>query len=1056
MDKCCCGKAHFGGEEGEDHCWFQLQQCSHHICIDCFSAAAALRGFSAFLSCPHCKGKVREWCVVRSEEYTVIERVQVVGTQTRSMGPSVKMKTIEHIKRRTVLSSTHSIPFPTLQSEPTQYHESLDGTMKKEVTVLSLTVSDPRIQAGRDDQSSLTCSMEMVGQGMSIDDICSEESKSNLENIFMFLHSKLLIGFNYNLNGYEQLGSTYVGHNIDEIVDSDQLSLFRCLYSLATGNLLKNSKSGVLWCNQKATVFAAADLIRNLTTKKKEGVLNTLVGHQLLAYTIPQPLHRILNKFGVCLSRQYNRTSEIRASHEALTESIVSNILDPHDLWMILYDNIGFRRCGSQPGWEQFVALQLLRIPRKDLQTWGIYPADDALHLDNVAKYSWHNGKKWEEVREHTAYSDVCGTDDNDVLNLANTAIETIEILLDMEVENKLPSSDECYNLVQLGRRFSWPDTIPKEKKITKVVEKEGGGNFSTVMIHIEVDGEEDDDDDEVIDLTHLNPEKYETNYDANNVIVDRPIAKDLNSKEAVKVLMEYGGQLYKKVVAKEVEDQRWNGVEKVMEKYGTALLGDGNPTHMIQNILQEEDETASRYKNVKAFTGGFHMILEAHRKRGSLFGMSHLEDIFSCWRTSIGQLKWVMNPGDPNQIDSELVMYVLAIYVAAIRALIKTKEMEYKEESRRDNYQPEEVKVCAYDVVDLMLARAKEYPIVMTMLIEIRYAEVIFMLHRAEQDADASLYVTALKYLGPLFASTHATKYVNMLVTFLVEWYCMSDAERVIFTKGIFTRKTRNGRNIWSDKFVEWMMRDLRMWCTNIATPNTASILERTALGLNKKKKAKNFGMKERKFQMNAEADSIDDNLDLDDDQVKELQVNHVFCEVLIFCTEANIFGPGKIEHIQRGPAEIFNNESGPRKTGVTVDPNVVDGFAQFCDSTVKLNPQLPQVFKIGELRMSEYFDFYFKFGDLHDASRSEKDVPLTAINPVMSENEESLRAELARCTSTDTRTIEEYYIVQELHKEINKLNVELMDHSELQIQKNGSERKLDLCALVRRLRMS
>ena len=156
---------------------------------------------------------------------------------------------------------------------------------------------------------------------------------------------------------------------------------------------MKNSKSGVLWCNQKATVFAAADLIRNLTTKKKEGVLNTLVGHQLLAYTIPQPLHRILNKFGVCLSRQYNRTSEIRASHEALTESIVSNILDPHDLWMILYDNIGFRRCGSQPGWEQFVALQLLRIPRKDLQTWGIYPADDALHLDNVAKYSWHNGK---------------------------------------------------------------------------------------------------------------------------------------------------------------------------------------------------------------------------------------------------------------------------------------------------------------------------------------------------------------------------------------------------------------------------------------------------------------------------------------------------------------------------------------------------------------------------------------------------------------------------------------------------------------------------------------
>ena len=64
---------------------------------------------------------------------------------------------------------------------------------------------------------------------------------------------------------------------------------------------------------------------------------------------------------------------------------------------------------------------------------------------------------------------------------------------------------------------------------------------------------------------------------------------------------------------------------EKLMDRYGTVLLGDGNPTHMMQNILQEEE--CEVYKHIKAFTGGFHMILEMHRKRGSLFGQSHLED---------------------------------------------------------------------------------------------------------------------------------------------------------------------------------------------------------------------------------------------------------------------------------------------------------------------------------------------------------------------------------------------------------------------------------------------
>ena len=60
------------------------------------------------------------------------------------------------------------------------------------------------------------------------------------------------------------------------------------------------------------------------------------------------------------------------------------------------------------------------------------------------------------------------------------------------------------------------------------------------------------------------------------------------------------------------------------------------------------------------AYFGGFHLILETHKKRGSLFGDTHLRDIFRKWRPTDKQLDWVMAPGDPNQVDSEIVMYHL------------------------------------------------------------------------------------------------------------------------------------------------------------------------------------------------------------------------------------------------------------------------------------------------------------------------------------------------------------------------------------------------------------
>ncbi len=154
---------------------------------------------------------------------------------------------------------------------------------------------------------------------------------------------------------------------------------------------------------------------------------------------------------------------------------------------------------------------------------------------------------------------------------------------------------------------------------------------------------------------------------------------------------------------------------------------------------------------------------------------------------------------------------------VSAIRSYIATQEQAFGGKAELTTSDPsgtesDEVEstgapihsFCAADVIDFMLERAKKYPIVMVMLLEVRYAEVLFMLHEAEKKADVDLYLTAHKYLLPLFASTHAIKYVHMLSGFLVDWHCMSTAEKCIFAKGLFTRKTKNGCNIFSDRYVE------------------------------------------------------------------------------------------------------------------------------------------------------------------------------------------------------------------------------------------------------------
>ena len=202
---------------------------------------------------------------------------------------------------------------------------------------------------------------------------------------------------------------------------------------------------------------------------------------------------------------------------------------------MVLYDNIGFRKCGNKPGWWQFIAVQLLCVRKHTLQSKGLY---------DIVKTPRDDGKIWDEVKSSVSFQEVLETDDVDANNLAEVVLSPIDVLLRMESQGQLPTTEECFNLCE-AESFEWPFSVT-DGLGKRLVEKEGATPLSTTRVCVNDQG----------------PEKAITNYDANNVTVDRPIELDLNSKEACESLMEYALQLLKKIVGAEVKDQEWVGVD--------------------------------------------------------------------------------------------------------------------------------------------------------------------------------------------------------------------------------------------------------------------------------------------------------------------------------------------------------------------------------------------------------------------------------------------------------------------------------------------------------------
>ena len=111
-----------------------------------------------------------------------------------------------------------------------------------------------------------------------------------------------------------------------------------------------------------------------------------------------------------------------------------------------------------------------------------------------------------------------------------------------------------------------------------------------------------------------------------------------------------------------------------------------------------------------------------------------------------------------------------------------------------------QDVKLNVNEFVEFINARCKLFPSVFNKLLEKRFFELICLLHRAESNADAILFIAALKYSMVLCVCTNATGYVEMICNIAIDLETMSPAEQAIYKNFILFLKTKNGKNIFAD----------------------------------------------------------------------------------------------------------------------------------------------------------------------------------------------------------------------------------------------------------------
>jgi hypothetical protein len=690
------------------------------------------------------------------------------------------------------------------------------------------------------------------------------------------------------------------------------------------------------------------------------------------------------------------------------------------------YDNIGTRKVKS---YVQFTVMAILFYSVWDLIKLKIYP--DPRKKDNIEQaksecVSWLE-EDWDDLKKDYTFK----IEKEDAALLAKeVTIPMIQFVLEAYKENVLPSYEQSRRVMDgeevtltttVSHSVSGKRSMPPQPPPT---DPEQERETSTDLCETPLD-EADIGDIDNLDDEHR-PTSSNSMYARNNATVDTPIKEDLNAQKTVMGIVNYfckikdrcleyttrpggdGGIVPAARKDGEEPDEvdftgnpwaeaEWNPEDwprPWMEDRGVYLCGDGQPTFAMGRLKKTHDQFKD--KVFTPFNGGFHTMLETHKLRGKMFGSAHLREVWGHWRSTTAQLDWVMRPGDPNQVEDELVMYYYGAIAAAIKELIdRRKEKD------------EDTDISAFDVFSFMQEEAQKSPVAQSVYNEIRFAEVIFLLQLAEEKQNAEMFVTGLKFASLLYTTAHATKYTEIAADFIVWWRCASDADKVIFENIIMARQTPKGKSIYTDRFVEWMVRDFREGIGKHYRRGTdAAIMRRAHL------------MELHKEFQQALQKSNDDN---DPAQSSRKRVAESFCYTFVYLIQQKLWNTDEAV-----TTPMMRRSIKPELSNITVD--MID---------------LPVT---GERRM----DSFIHINNVEDEPQDKEKRISACLKVIQSTSEaqtDNDKRDLDRCISTTDTYVMDSYSKNELVAVYGTIKEKLGDNAP---KVNGKKNKIDYATAI------
>lgn len=886
-------------------------------------------------------------------------------------------------------------------------------------------------------------------------DLNNEESKQKLPTIFAKLKD-FIIGetrLKYkSKNNTSEMGSN-VFEQLDVIVEGEQNNLLnKCITALAFGeeNPQTNQK-------QKTQIFVACENIKRVIDGRCSD-LRHLVTRSINVLG-ESHLFQLLQRLGISYARQLLFREDQKKVEERRFE-LKTLKFNKHSYAILVFDNLGFKnRQGSKKGqgYNQFTVIKVVIISPKALGKAGIYKynGEDALSRASV---------DWADLRDSLddPFESVVSLNSNDNNLLAQNTINIYSSILELESKKVFPSD-------QTIRRMLIHDTLETcEAQVIDIPSYTGRDVTQTNESFIETDDSYSfvNEDPNVFNEGVVFDIPMSKDLNAKETVEDLLYyaldvrdkilngIEDGNFSDEIPILEDqkigFGGDgspiiASQRYMASMFDDSL--SENETSDSDDNSYDNDSSDDdEMMEDLTStsEEIEGKEKYRSMKNYIlsvfGGFHLMLELYKKIGSLFEHTHLRHINTLFRKSTKAVDFVLNPSDPNQSEGEMIQRHLAFILTAIRSILYLKTHGYWEGIDWNNDEVDELKkydmmmnhdsddddtteeeeateatwngeVTVEELVKFIIYRASRNPQTFVLLLEMRFDEVIFLLQRAEYIACAKLYCTAMKFALLLAVNANASNYVEMICNFFIERYCMSESMKKILDKFILFRKTKNGKNIFSDRFVEWTMRDVRQYLGKYFKKSTTNQLEKLLLSMKELKDMKNVPK--------PATTSIG--------RKSKVKMDKAFLEPYCFYTSANVW-LGEPKKVQMRPyASRVKNGKEVRESmqmeDLDTDENegnffAADGQVLFCD--------VLSIVSRGVKRASEYFKKFHVDGEIRNASRAGAEIAN------VSNTNKNFEKELEMCICVDEEKMKKdrkIYTKARVCIELNSIIEELSD---------------------------